>query len=337
MGTGKLKNTDGGKTMTSAIKDRIGNGVDLTKKKAGIVVGRTKNKAENIVMRLIRMIYSSIESFLTFALIVALSVFLYATFYYTFMPLQLQKHPVRLQFEPCRDGPGICSYPNASVPLNKKIKLSQGQPYSISLGLEVPESIKNQDLGMFMACMDIDMEDGSNVSSCQYGLLEFKSQFLSYLETFVLAPLFVSGTSKQKQQVAINFFSGYFDDPQNSATNAHIQIQSKYLQIYSSEVQIFAEFTGLRRILIDHPWFSSCAGVFGNFILLSAIILSSRFGSTDFPSDEGDDIASQKSGLQGRVCEESDLDSSDEDDILKSEASGSRTTSRPPSATCEES
>jgi len=295
MGPEKLKKADGGKTMTSAIKDRIGNGVDLTKKKAGIVVGRTKNKAENIVMRLIRMIYSSIESFLTFALIVALSVFLYATFYYTFMPLQLQKHPVRLQFEPCRDGPGICSYPNASVPLNKKIKLSQGQPYSISLGLEVPESIKNQDLGMFMACMDIDMEDGSNVSSCQYGLLEFKSQFLSYLETFVLAPLFVSGTSKQKQQVAINFFSGYFDDPQNSATNAHIQIQSKYLQIYSSEVQIFAEFTGLRRILIDHPWFSSCAGVFGNFILLSAIILSSRFGSTDFPSDEGDDIASQKS------------------------------------------
>ncbi len=37
---------------------------------------------------------------------------------------------------------------------------------------------------MFMACMDIDMEDGSNVSSCQYGLLEFKSQFLSYLGMF---------------------------------------------------------------------------------------------------------------------------------------------------------
>jgi len=334
MGAGKRKEV-AGKTMTTTIKDKLGHGVDLTKKKAHIVVGQTKNKAENIVMRVIRMIYSSIESFLTFVLIVALSVFLYATFYYTFMPLQLQKHPVRLQFEPCRDGPGVCSYPNASVSLNKKIILSKGQPYSISLGLEVPESTKNLDLGMFMACMDIDLEDGSQVSSCQYGLLEFKSQFLNYLETFVLAPLFVSGTSKQKQQVLINFFSGYFDDPQNSATNAHIQIQSKYLQVYSSEVLIFAEFTGLRRILIDHPWFSSCAGVFGNFILLSAIILSSRFGSTEFPSEEVDDIDQQKSGLQGRIIEETDL-SSDED-ILESEVSGTRTPNRPPSATCEES
>eukprot|EP00088_Acartia_fossae_P053179 TRINITY_DN6039_c0_g1_i1.p1 TRINITY_DN6039_c0_g1~~TRINITY_DN6039_c0_g1_i1.p1 ORF type:complete len:366 (-),score=56.31 TRINITY_DN6039_c0_g1_i1:79-1176(-) len=301
-----------GTKVTTVIKDKLENGVRLTKRKANSVAGRTKSKAENLVFRLKLLVYNSIATLLTFVLIIALSFFFYGAFYYAYMPLQVHEHPVNLQFTPCDDNPGVCSYPSASMELNRKIKLMTGQPYSITVRLEVPESTVNQDLGMFMSCLQLHLADKNEVSSCQSAILQFRSQFLIYLETLAFSPFLVSGTSSQKQYVDINFYQKFYDDPHNPATKASIQIQSKFIQIYKSTVLIHAEFSGLRHIIYTHPWISTAVGVMGNFILLSTIILISwsRFFTDDRIEDK---LASE---LIGDIDTDSDI-SLEEDDVFK--------------------
>jgi len=303
-----------GSKMSSIIKDKIDRGVHMTKKKANHLAGRTRSQAEKLVDRVQHMIYNSIATLLTFALIVALSLFFYGTFYYAFMPFQVHEHPVNLHFQPCEDSPGVCSNPGATLELNKKIKLMTGQPYSISLRLEVPESAVNQDLGMFMSCMDIELQDKTKQSSCQSSILQFRSSFLIYLETLAFSPFLVSGTSSQKQYINVNYFPRFYDDPHNPASKASILIQSKFLQIYRSTVLIHAEFSGLRHILYHHPWLSTFIGVTANFILLSTIILISwsRLFTNDSPQE---DETEEKSGLLGDIDYETDL-SADEDEVF---------------------
>merc|ERR1719337_628382 len=65
------------------------------------------------------------------------------------------------------------------------------------------------------------------------------------------------------------------DDPHSPATNIDLEIRSKFFQVYSASLQVHAEFSGLRRILYRHPWFSTVVGVSSNMIILSIIILIS--------------------------------------------------------------
>jgi len=301
-----------GSKVTAVIRDKIDRGVKMTKNKAKSVSDKTKDQAQILMYKFRMMIYNSVATVLTFMLIVALSFFFYGTFYYAYMPLQVHEHPINLQFQPCADNPGVCSYPNASMQLNKKIRLMTGQPYSISLKLDVPDSTINQNVGMFMSCMKVHMQDSKFVDSCQSAILEFRSQFLIYLETLVFSPFLVSGTSSQKQWLTVDFFDKYFDDPHNPASSADIQIQSRFLQVYAATVLIHAEFSGLRHIIYHHPWISTAVGVCGNFILLSTIILISwaRFFTTE---EEPSREEMLRSGLIGDL--DNDLNDSDEDHV----------------------
>ena len=86
---------------------------------------------------------------------------IYRTFYFTYMPSQVgytrtlsgdpgitsQVHDeeVNFQFRPCLKRPGACSFPNTSLVLDtRRHRLMLGQPYRLSLSLELPESPENQ-------------------------------------------------------------------------------------------------------------------------------------------------------------------------------------------------
>jgi len=304
-----------GSKMSAVIKDKIDEGVKMTKKRAQSVAGRTRNKAENLMFKVKMMIFNSIATLLTFVLIVALSLFFYGTFYYAFMPLQIYEEPINFQFQPCDNEPGVCSFPNASIELNRKIKLMAGLPYSISLRLEVPESTVNQNLGMFMTCMNLELQDKKEIQSCKSSILQFRSSFLIYLETLAFSPFLVSGTSSQKQYVVVNSFPKFYDDLKNPAAWAHIQIQSKFIQIYSAEVLVHAEFSGLRHIIYHHPWISTCIGVGGNFILLSTILLLSW--SRLFASDNTETYGNEGSGLLGDISDaETELSLEEDEEVF---------------------
>ena len=69
-----------------------------------------------------------------------------------------------------------CSNPAGTVYLGKGQPLVQGQTYSMSLSLEVPDTPGNEDHGMFMSCLSIASRSGDLIDrSCKSSMLEYRS------------------------------------------------------------------------------------------------------------------------------------------------------------------
>ena len=64
-------------------------------------VEKTRSKAATVAEKTSQTVISLISTLMTFVLIVLTALFLYATFYYSYMPQDIYKLPVHLQFEPC--------------------------------------------------------------------------------------------------------------------------------------------------------------------------------------------------------------------------------------------
>lgn len=89
-----------------------------------------------------------------------------------------------------------------------------GQPYKIAVELEMPESLANQELGMFMVCAELKNAVGGIIEkACRSAILHYKSFFHHVIATFVYSPFLLSGSAEEKQLVAIELFSGFQEDP----------------------------------------------------------------------------------------------------------------------------
>ena len=75
--------------------------LDSTMNKLTSTVERTRAKAATMAERTSQTVISLLSTLMTFVLIVLTALFLYATFYYSYMPQDIYKLPVHLQFEPC--------------------------------------------------------------------------------------------------------------------------------------------------------------------------------------------------------------------------------------------
>lgn len=64
----------------------------------------TKERALSLAERSTTVLISFLSSILTMVLVLAVAVFLYATFYYAYMPTDMYKVPLNLEFEPCFNG-----------------------------------------------------------------------------------------------------------------------------------------------------------------------------------------------------------------------------------------
>ena len=112
-----------------------------------------------------KIVYNILTFLLTITLIFGVSVFTYGTFYFAYMPSevsvlkilqsvdslsisevsQVHDEEINFQFSPCLNSPGLCSFPNASLKLDRRRhRLMTGQPYRLALSLELPESSENQ-------------------------------------------------------------------------------------------------------------------------------------------------------------------------------------------------
>jgi len=246
-------------------KDQVQQTLNSSRMKATLLADKTS-----------RMFLSVLSTILTVVLVLAVSVFLYGTFYYAYMPVEMHNLPVHLQFQPCQDSTTRCSNPTAKIALKRNQKLLQGQPFSISLTLQIPDSPVNEDLGMFMSCLTISSTKGEQIGeSCKSSISEYRSPLLRTLETFSFSPALLTGWSAQKQEVHINYFSNFQTDPHTPAEVVTVEIHSKHLQIAEASLQIHAELNGLRHLMYRHPWFSSFLGISSNIIILSSIILMS--------------------------------------------------------------
>jgi len=250
----------------------------FTNTKANIhrTLTNTKVKATVMANKTSHLLVSLLSTVLTVVLVLAVSVFLYGTFYYAYMPVEMHHLPVHLQFQPCADTTTRCSNPTAQIALKRNQKLLQGQPYSISLKLDIPDSPVNEDHGMFMSCLKISSISGDQIGeACKSSISEYRSSLLRILETFTYSPALLTGWSAQKQEVHINYFSNFQTDPHTPAEVINVEIQSKHLQISEASLEIHAELKGLRHLMYRHPWFSSFLGVSSNILILTTIILVS--------------------------------------------------------------
>jgi len=174
--------------------------VDGAKQGAGGLVTRTleSERATAVVVKTREVVHNLVAGVLTTSLILSLSIFLYATFYHAYMPVEVHEEELQLQFLPCDSKPALCSFPNASIQLRT---LMSGQEYSVAVLLEVPDSPVNQDLGMFLSCLAVHGKTGETSRACRSSILDFRSDLLRMIETLVLAPLHMVGITTQRQWV----------------------------------------------------------------------------------------------------------------------------------------
>ncbi|XP_035627873.1 seipin-like isoform X3 [Oncorhynchus keta] len=218
-------------------------------------------------------------------LLVWVAIFLYGSFYYSYMPTVSFSTPVHYHYSTDCDASNsvLCSFPMANISLLKNGKdqvMIYGQPYRISLELEMPESPVNEHLGMFMIKMSCYTKDGQTVAAvARSAMLHYRSGLLQTLNTLLFSPLLLTGMTEQKQLVEVELFSDYKANSYQPTVGAVIEIQSRRVQIYSAQLRIHAFFTGIRYLLYNFPLTSAVIGVASNFAFLSVVVL---FGYLQF-------------------------------------------------------
>lgn len=257
-----------------------------------------------------RTLFQAAILFCTLGLLLWVSIFLYGSFYYSYMPSVSFATPVHFYYTSDCDAleSALCSFPTANISFMKNERdqvMANGQPYRVSLELELPESPVNQQLGMFMIKMFCYTRGGKTVSTVgRSTMLHYRSFFLQTLSTLFYAPLLLTGMAEQKQLVEVELFSDYKTNAYQPTVGAVIEIHSKRVQIYSSQLRVHAYFTGIRYVMYNFPLTSAVIGVATNFAFLSVIAL---FGYLQFvwgglwPPDQvkvrvmmGDDTRIQK-------------------------------------------
>ncbi|XP_059398435.1 seipin-like isoform X1 [Carassius carassius] len=219
--------------------------------------------------------------FCVLVLLLWVSMFLYGSFYYSYMPSVSFSTPVHFYYRTDCDASDsvLCSFPMANVSLLKNGRnqvMMPGQAYRISLELEMPESPVNAQLGMFMVKMFCYTTDGTVVQSVSRStMLHYRSNLLQTMSTLLFSPLLLTGVSEQKQLIEVEFFPDFKSDLYQPAVGAVIEIQSRRVQIYSTQLRIHAFFTGIRYLLHNFPVMSAIVGVASNFTFLSVIVLFS--------------------------------------------------------------
>ncbi|XP_057582587.1 seipin isoform X1 [Hippopotamus amphibius kiboko] len=219
--------------------------------------------------------------FCTILLLLWVSVFLYGSFYYSYMPTVSHLSPVHFYYRTDCDSSAslLCSFPVANVSLAKGGRdrvLMYGQPYRVTLELELPESPVNQDLGMFLVTISCYTRGGRIIStSSRSVMLHYRSNLLQMLDTLVFSSLLLFGFAEQKQVLEVELYPEYRENSYVPTTGAVIEIHSKRIQLYGAYLRIHAHFTGLRYLLYNFPMTCAFIGVASNFTFLSVIVLFS--------------------------------------------------------------
>ncbi|KAM6160668.1 seipin isoform 2-T5 [Erethizon dorsatum] len=208
--------------------------------------------------------------FCSVLLLLWVSVFLYGSFYYSYMPTVSHLSPVHFYYRTDCDSSvtSLCSFPVANVSLAKSGRdrvLMYGQPYRITLELELPESPVNQDLGMFLVTVSCYTRGGRIISTSSR----------STLDTIVFSSLLLFGFAEQKQLLEVELYADYRENSYVPTTGAIIEIHSRRIQLYGAYLRIHAHFTGLRYLLYNFPMTCAFVGVASNFTFLSVVLLFS--------------------------------------------------------------
>ncbi|XP_078113715.1 seipin [Sander vitreus] len=273
------KGLEGETTAQTSARRRSGS--DMMGATMGPVLHWLQNVAAVTLLKARRTLFQAAILFCVLVLLLWVSIFLYGSFYYSYMPSVSFSTPVHFYYTSDCDSSesALCSFPTANISFMKNerdLVMAYGQPYRVSLELEMPESPVNERLGMFMVKMSCYTKGGKTVSSVgRSTMLHYRSSLLQSLSTLLFSPFFLTGMAEQKQLIEVELFSDYKTNAYQPSIGAVIEIQSKRVQIYSSQLRIHAFFTGIRYVLYNFPLTSAVIGVATNFAFLCVIVLFS--------------------------------------------------------------
>jgi len=256
-----------------------------------------KSKLKNTIDSGREWIYRFVIVTLTALVLIFASVFMYGSFYFAFIPVVEHEASLHVGFQPCFDTPQKCGFINASVSMNMlsgtggqganperpSPVLMAGQPYTVVVALNMPESPRNLDLGMFMSCLQVASSDKTTKSgkeeiirsSCKSSMIQYRSALLRTIETLILAPFYMSGHLVEKQNVYIEFFDDFKDNPLNPANQMEFELQSRFAEVYNARLIIHAKFVGIRYFMFYYPATSAIVGIALNFNVLAIVVMVS--------------------------------------------------------------
>lgn len=247
----------------------------------GNYVSNKKRQAQDYLESWQSTVYSMVVFSATMVVIFWASVFLYTSFYFTFMPQESVTWPIHFQFKSCENEPGICSNPSAVIPVLDPMRgslLMRGQKYRVVVDLEMPESPVNQRIGMFLLNMEMKNQGGETLrQSSRSAMLRYKSELLHIISTTVFAPLLLYGLQEEKQVVTVELFSQYEEDPLLPLSEVHIELASRHVELYAAQMRIHATFSGLRYFMFNYPLSAAVVGIGICMVFLSAVVILSWY------------------------------------------------------------
>ncbi|KAJ2943148.1 hypothetical protein O0L34_g18857 [Tuta absoluta] len=121
--------------------------------------------------------------------------------------------------------------------------------------------------------------------------VDYRSRFHQLLRTVVLAPFLLAGVSEEKQQLQVELFSDFEEDQNIPVTDAYVELQSRWAQVYACELHIEAHFQGLRYVMFHWPKISAAIGISTNLFFVSLVFILSWYhlqdGLPDFVKFQG--------------------------------------------------
>ena len=69
-------------------------------------------------------------------------------------------------------------------------------------------------------------------------MIQYRSVLLRTIETLILAPFYMSGHLVEKQNVYIEFFDDFKDNPLNPANRMDFELQSRFAELYDARCEI---------------------------------------------------------------------------------------------------
>jgi len=199
------------------------------------------------------------------------AIFLYGAFYYAMIPSTALSIPVSFVFNSCQTVGQPCSYINGVVGI-KPGELVPGLKYSIQLLLDVPDSARNSEVGMFLTCATItyggEVEGGKHCSSA---LVPYKSSSLRLIDTILYSPLYLTGLASQNIDLEVEIKNDHQENPHAPTQRIDLEIRTSKLQIYKGILKIWTDLTGVRYWMYHHPHVSSVVGVTSMLTIICSV------------------------------------------------------------------
>lgn len=194
------------------------------------------------------------------------SVFIYITIYRIYVPTVQHSRPVYFEYEStCTKN---CSNPFAIVQFNdakSSFYLARGQSYRFVLMLEMPESDINWEQGIFMIRLRLIESQGRILYDVSRpSILKYKSSFTKFISAIFFWPLFVTRYGNEMQTLHIQLIDDFIEGAQfyfNKMDRALVEIIARDIQVYSANLHIIANLSGLSHYMHNWPITSGALGI----------------------------------------------------------------------------